>query len=59
MFCFRAIETGESRRLNSLRTKSPEGKCLMTFENEKKVEKSFFTSWWMSEPGWGKKEKSG
>lgn len=32
-------ETGESRRLNPLRTKSPNRKCLMTFENEKKVEK--------------------
>lgn len=32
-------ETGESRRLNPLRTKSPKRKCLMTFENEKKVEK--------------------
>ena len=34
----------------------------MTLENEKKVEKNFFTWWWMSEPGWGEgggKEKSG
>ena len=33
-------ETGESRRLNPLRTKSPKRKYLMTFENEKKVEKN-------------------
>ena len=37
-------ETGESRRLNPLRTKSPKRKCLMTFENEKKVEKKLLHS---------------
>jgi len=59
MFCFR--ETAESRGLNPLRTKSPKRKCLI-IENEKKVEKNFFTRWQMSEPWWGEvggKEKSG